>query len=83
MGVISAQKKMLRLLTAWEENIPIMEKAMEKFLFSVPELSSADKAEHTHTHDNSDSFQMVKINNLGKQRNQRNYIILLIFRKCG
>lgn len=40
---------MLRLLTAWEENMPMMEKAMEKFLFSVPELS-ADKAGDTHTH---------------------------------
>lgn len=45
VGVISAQKKMLKLLTAWEENIPMMEKAMEKFLFSVPEVS-----EHTDTH---------------------------------
>lgn len=35
VGVISAQKKMLRLLTAWEENMPMMENAMEKFLFSV------------------------------------------------
>lgn len=50
VGVISAQKKMLRLLTAWEENIPMMENAMEKFLFSVPELS-ADKAK-THNHGN-------------------------------
>lgn len=39
VGVISAQKKMLKLLTAWDENMPMMEKAMEKFLFSVPELS--------------------------------------------
>lgn len=47
VGVISAQKKMLRLLTAWEENIPMMEKATEKFLFSVPEVSDgeAEKAE--------------------------------------
>lgn len=29
--------------------MPMMEKAMEKFLFSVPELS-ADKAGDTHTH---------------------------------
>lgn len=35
MGVISAQKKMLRLLTAWEENMPMMEKATENFLFRV------------------------------------------------
>ncbi len=47
VGVISAQKKMLKLLTAWEENMPMMEKAMEKFLFSVPELS-ADKAGDTN-----------------------------------
>jgi len=40
VGVISAQKKMLRLLTAWEENMPMMEKATEKFLFSVPESSA-------------------------------------------
>ncbi|TNN29255.1 hypothetical protein EYF80_060596 [Liparis tanakae] len=40
LGVISAQKKMLRLLTAWEENMPMMEKATEKFLFSVPESSA-------------------------------------------
>lgn len=40
VGVISAQKKMLKLLTAWEENMPMMEKAVEKFLFSVPELSA-------------------------------------------
>lgn len=39
VGVISAQKKMLRLLTAWEENMPIMEKATEKLYFSVSELS--------------------------------------------
>lgn len=39
VGVISAQKKMLRLLTAWEENMPMMEKAMEKFFFSVSERS--------------------------------------------
>lgn len=49
VGVISAQKKMLRLLTAWEENIPMMEKAMEKFLFSVSDLS-ANNAGNTHTH---------------------------------
>lgn len=47
VGVISAQKKMLKLPTAWEENMPMMEKAMEKFLFSVPELS-AEKAGDTH-----------------------------------
>lgn len=49
VGVISAQKKMLKLLTAWEENMPMMEKAMEKFLFSVPELSVDNTATHTHT----------------------------------
>lgn len=49
VGVISAQKKMLRLLTAWEENMPMMEKAMEKFLFSVSERS-ADKAKDAHVH---------------------------------
>lgn len=42
VGVISAQKKMLRLLTAWEENIPMMEKAIEKSLFSVSELLSEE-----------------------------------------
>lgn len=47
VGVISAQKKMLKLLTAWDENMPMMEKATEKFLFSVPELS-ADKTGDTH-----------------------------------
>lgn len=47
VGVISAQKKMLRLLTAWEENIPMMEKAMEKLSFSVSELA-ADKARDMH-----------------------------------
>jgi len=30
---------MLRLLTAWEENMPIMEKATEKLYFSASELS--------------------------------------------
>lgn len=35
VGVISAQKKMLSVLTAWEENIPMIEKATENFLFSV------------------------------------------------
>lgn len=40
VGVISAQKKMLRLLTAWEENMPMMENAMENFLFSVLEFSA-------------------------------------------
>lgn len=35
VGVISAQKKMLSVLTAWEENIPIMEKATENFLLRV------------------------------------------------
>ncbi len=39
VGVISAQKKMLRLLTAWEENMPMMEKAIENLEFSVSELS--------------------------------------------
>lgn len=45
VGVISAQKKMLRLLTAWEENMPMMEKAMEKFLFRVSEFSAGEKAD--------------------------------------
>lgn len=49
VGVISAQKKMLKLLTAWEENMPMMEKAIEKFLFSVPVLSEDTKQE-THTY---------------------------------
>lgn len=49
VGVISAQKKMLKLLTAWEENMPMMEKAIEKFLFSVPALSEDTKQE-THTY---------------------------------
>lgn len=35
VGVISAQKKMLSVLTAWEENMPMMEKATENFLFRV------------------------------------------------
>lgn len=35
VGVISAQKKMLRALTAWEENIPIAEKPMVKCVFIV------------------------------------------------
>lgn len=35
VGVISAQKKMLSVLTAWEENIPMMENATENFLFKV------------------------------------------------
>lgn len=38
---------MLKLLTAWEENMPMMEKAIEKFLFSALELS-ADIAGDTH-----------------------------------
>lgn len=33
VGVISAQKNMLRVLTAWDENMPMMEKATENFLF--------------------------------------------------
>jgi hypothetical protein len=49
VGVISAQKKMLRLLTAWDENMPMMEKAMEKFLFSDSERT-ANQAGTTHTH---------------------------------
>ena len=50
VGVISAQKNMLRLLTAWEENMPMMEKAMEKFLLSVSELSAQkeDKTRVSH-----------------------------------
>lgn len=43
VGVISAQKKMLRLLTAWEENIPMMENATEKLLFSVSDCSERHK----------------------------------------
>lgn len=35
VGVISAQKKMLSVLTAWEENMPMMEKATENFRFRV------------------------------------------------
>lgn len=35
VGVISAQKKMLSVLTAWEENMPMMEKATENFLFRL------------------------------------------------
>ena len=35
VGVISAQKKMLRVLTACEENMPMMENATENFLFRV------------------------------------------------
>ncbi len=35
VGVISAQKKMLSVLTACEENMPMMEKATENFLFRV------------------------------------------------
>lgn len=35
VGVISAQKKMLSVLTAWEENIPMMENATENFLFRL------------------------------------------------
>ena len=47
VGVISAQKKILRLLTAWEENMPMMEKAIEKFLFSVSERSAQGEDKHT------------------------------------
>lgn len=35
VGVISAQKKMLSVLTAWEENIPMMENATENLLFRL------------------------------------------------
>lgn len=35
VGVISAQKKMLSVLTAWEENMPMMENATENFRFRV------------------------------------------------
>lgn len=45
VGVISAQKKMLRLLTAWEENMPMMEKATEKLYFSVSERSVGSERE--------------------------------------
>lgn len=58
VGVISAQKKMLRLLTAWEENIPMMEKATEKFLFRVPEVSDS-KAEKTQGHKDNCSFSRI------------------------
>ncbi|KAG9348093.1 hypothetical protein JZ751_004118 [Albula glossodonta] len=47
VGVISAQKKMLRLLTAWEENMPMMENATENFLFSVS--LSSEEGERRHT----------------------------------
>lgn len=33
--MISAQKKMLSVLTAWEENMPMMENATENFLFRL------------------------------------------------
>lgn len=58
VGVISAQKKMLRLLTAWEENIPMMEKATEKFLFSVPEVSDGE-AGKTQGHKDNCSFSRI------------------------
>lgn len=58
VGVISAQKKMLRLLTAWEENIPMMEKATEKFLFSEPEVSDGE-AGKAQGHKDNCSFSRI------------------------
>lgn len=57
VGVISAQKKILRLLTAWEENIPMMEKATEKFLFSVPEVSDGEAGKTQGHKDNCSFFE--------------------------
>lgn len=45
MGVISAQKKMLRALTAWEENIPIAEKPMVKCVFIVLAVSAEESGD--------------------------------------
>ncbi len=50
VGVISAQKKMLRLLTAWEENMPMMEKATENLEFSVTELSVESEKDNMVSH---------------------------------
>lgn len=60
VGVISAQKKMLRLLTAWEENIPMMEKATEKFLFSEPEVSDGE-AGKAQGHKDNCSFSRISV----------------------
>lgn len=48
VGVISAQKKMLSVLTAWEENIPMMENATENFLFRLSRRTA-------HRNENSES----------------------------
>lgn len=45
VGVISAQKKMLRALTAWEENIPIAEKPMVKCVFIVLVVSAKESGD--------------------------------------
>lgn len=50
VGAISAQMKMLKMLTAYEENIPMMEKVRDKFFFSVSELS-VNKAGYTYQTD--------------------------------
>lgn len=50
VGVISAQKKMLSVLTAWEENMPMIEKATENFLFRVSRRTAQEwtkKREYT------------------------------------
>lgn len=49
VGVISAQKKMLSVLTAWEENMPMMENATENFLFSESRRTVQEKDKKVST----------------------------------
>lgn len=58
VGVISAQKKMLSVLTAWEENMPMMEKATENFLFRVS-LRTAQKT--ASIHQNTNQSRKIKV----------------------
>lgn len=48
MGVISAQKKTLRLPTAWDANIPTMENAMENLSLTLSLIPEGESKEGDH-----------------------------------
>ena len=62
VGVISAQKKILRLLTAWEENMPMMENATEKLVFSVSDRSERKEGKREREREDraDESFSCLK-----------------------
>lgn len=77
-GVISAQKKMLRLLTAWEENMPMMEKATENLSFSSSECTVVREREKNTTWRVSDYYLTSEINHKRKELQKK----LQVKKKC-